>query len=277
MIKRFHEYNLDNELDFLFNGTNESLIDFKKRLISIIDKLKNKLDLNKLIEKLFIYLKQKTLPFKKMAINTLFIGLGVSSIYNVDDVIKNNQEVNQIVMSDSEIRQAIEEAKLNKLFDDYEKRVAAYLSRPNYKNSPLTAEMFSNGARKAYEKHGILIPAELALAQAQFESHFGTTGRSPVNNPFNVGEYDDRTAMTFDSPQEGIDAYFDLMVTDYLSDKTVEELLNNFVNKDGKRYASNRKYESDIKNQYEYNKKWIDKNLGIENQSTQWNLLADKD
>lgn len=264
MIKRFHEYSLDNEMSFLFNNTNESIIYFKEKLLSIINKLSNKFDINKLIEKLFQYLKDKSLIFKKLAIGALFFGFVINSNYKsneIDEFISNNTIAQSIMMSDIDMKEAIKNAKIDVMFESYKRRADIYLSQDKWKETPLTGEMFSNGARQAYEKYNILVPVELALAQAQFESHFGTTGRSAKNNPFNVGEYSDRTVLEFDSSEEGVNAYFNLMATDYLNDKTVEQLLKNFVNYNGKRYASGKDYERKIKNQIFYNKKWIDKNI----------------
>ena len=115
--------------------------------------------------------------------------------------------------------------------------------------TPLTGQMLANAAKKAYEKHGKYPSADFALAQAQFESHMGTKGRSPTMNPFNVGEFDSGTVMTFETTQDGVDAYMNLMAKDYLQTRTEEELLQNFVNHNGNRYASNPNYESDLRGQ----------------------------
>lgn len=264
MIKNFNQYNLDKEIDFLFSSTNESITDFKNRLRSIVIRLINKIDINKFISKFFKYLKDKSTEFKKMAMGTFIVTLMLNSNYNIhdiQDIIDGNSIASEIVMNDNDMKNALGEGHVNLIFSEYEKRANVYLSRDNWKDSPLNGEMFAKGARKAYKKHGVLIPVELALAQAQFESHFGTTGLSAENNPFNVGEYDNGTVMTFNSPQEGINAYFNLMATDYLNNKSVDELLADFVNHNGDRYASNPSYEKKVGSQMEFNKKWIDGNI----------------
>lgn len=264
MIKKFRQYNLDREIDFLFENLNESISDFKNKLLSVIPKLKGEFNINKFISRLFEFIKNKNLNFKKLALGTFLFGVVMNSTYtteNIYDMIVENPVAKEVVMTDVEMEEALETARIDTMFAEYENRATIYLSRDNWNNSPLTGEMFAKGAREAYEKYGVLVPVELALAQAQFESHFGTTGRSPKNNPFNVGEYDNSTEMSFTSPQEGVTAYFNVMASDYLKDKNVEQLLTNFVNYDGKRYASNPTYEKEIGNQMSYNKKWIDENI----------------
>ena len=91
-----------------------------------------------------------------------------------------------------------------------------------------------------------------AIAQAQVESHFGTTGMAAKTNiVWNVRTYDGdtledikRRKATFKHPDESIEPYLLLLVNDYLvNGKTEEDMFINFVNYDNKRYASNTKYE----------------------------------
>lgn len=149
----------------------------------------------------------------------------------------------------------------NKMFDDYKRDAEIYLKREIFKGGSVTAEMLVNSARKAYKKHGVLVPLELVLAQGQIESHMGKAGRKHHDtNPFNVGEYDEGTVIKFKNVRDGIDAYFDLIATDYLvkGEKKLSDLLNNFVNKDGYRYAGNTKYEDTLKGLTKFIRKYID-------------------
>lgn len=148
------------------------------------------------------------------------------------------------------------------VFRDYTKRADLYLSMRAYKNSPIKGAMLSLAAYNAYDSTGILLPVELALAQAQWESGMGTKGRSPINNPYNVGEYDSGTILWFDNTFDGIQAYFYLMCTDYLSCKSLEELFYSFTNCQGYRYASG-PYEEYIPIQYYYIKRLLTKQLQI--------------
>lgn len=160
-------------------------------------------------------------------------------------------------------------------FDNYAQRAQVYLSRPNMKwtDGVLTGQMFADAALQTYLKYGKdmtkVVPVEFALTQGQFESHLGITGRSPSDNPFNVGEYDDRSADWVDrieNPSQGIAMYYDLMAEDYLSTKTPDQLLENgnFVNEAGARYASNTNYESDLRSQINFIDGYIDRSGGQE-------------
>lgn len=130
------------------------------------------------------------------------------------------------------------------VFNDYEKRAEIYLSQYN---TPIEAGMLRLAAYNAYDSTGILLPVELALTQAHLESALGTKGRSPANNPYNVGENDSGTVKWFTSTFEGVQAYYYLMTKNYLKCKSVSTLLKSFTNCNGKRYASNPNYEHDIK------------------------------
>ncbi len=264
MIKKFDEYNLDREIYFLFDNSNESILDFRNKLLNLLPKIVSKSNLENFISRFFKYLKGKKLEFKKLAMSAFMSAMVFNTgfdIQDVDKLIGSNIIAKKVILSDKEIARILEEERINAMFKEYKVRANAYLKRDKWKGTPLTGEMFAKGAKKAYKKHGVLVPVELALAQAQFESHFGTKGLSPKNNPFNVGEYDSHTELEFNSPQEGIDAYFNVMSKDYLKDKTVDELLDDFVNYNGNRYASNENYEKTLKSQISYNKRWIDKNL----------------
>ena len=134
-------------------------------------------------------------------------------------------------------------------FNDYGQRAQRYLGRDVFKGTPLTGEMLAKAADQAYRKYGVMVPLELALAQAQFESGMGRKGRNPLTNPYNVGEYDAGTKMRFKDTSSGVNAYYDLMARDYLKKNTMDGLLKNFVNYQGNRYASNPDYEKNLSGQ----------------------------
>ena len=149
-------------------------------------------------------------------------------------------------------------------FQNYETKAKVYLKR--FKNTPIKAEMLSKAARNAYDSTGVLLPVELALAQAQIESSMGTKGRSPKTNPFNIGEYDTRTAVHFSNTTEGIQAYYYVMCGVYLNCKEVDILFKNFTNCHGRRYASSPNYENVIKKQFNYIQRYIENRIeGLEN------------
>lgn len=96
------------------------------------------------------------------------------------------------------------------------------------------------------------------LVQGEIESHFGTKGLgAKINNVFNVGVFDNKTITEIDKkykpehPNASIKLYLDLLTESYLVGKDEFELMNKYVDKNGKRYASNPNYEEMFK--YKYN------------------------
>lgn len=261
MINKYDEFILNNEIDFLFLNVNESASDFLNKLNDILPKLKSIMDIKKFIPRFLNYLKDKSYALKKVAISSFLVGVFTLSSHPVDVVGKMIED--SIVVNDEEMKEALELAKTDVMFEEYRKRADTYLSRDIFSGTPLSGEVLANGARNAYEKHGVLIPVELASSQAQFESSMGTEGLSAKNNPFNVGEFDYGTHIRFKSTEDGVNAYFNLIARDYLKGKTVDDLLakNSFVNYLGKRYASTKDYEASIKDQMGFTQRWIDKNI----------------
>jgi hypothetical protein len=144
------------------------------------------------------------------------------------------------------------------VFTEYENKANLYLGRDEFEGTPIKGEMLALAAENAYDSTGILLPVELCLAQCQWESGMGLKGRSPKNNPFNIGEYDSGTVMWFDNTFEGVQAYYYFMTTNYLPCKSVDELFVNFTNCDGNRYAS-ANYEEHVPKQYNFIVRWLDK------------------
>ena len=103
------------------------------------------------------------------------------------------------------------------------------------------------------------IDVRFVVAQGQIESHFATKGTAKkTNSIFNVGAYDGHSAerqnnngFGFNDPNESIEPYLILLTNDYLVDgKTEFDLMDNYVNYIGKRYASNKQYEKMLKSVY---------------------------
>lgn len=97
------------------------------------------------------------------------------------------------------------------------------------------------------------------LAQAQAESHFGTRGiASKTHSIFNVKAYDWTTADAmirnghgYSHPDDSVEPYIRLLKNEYLIDgRTTDDLLNNYVNYNGDRFASSKTYESQLRSIY---------------------------
>lgn len=89
------------------------------------------------------------------------------------------------------------------------------------------------------------------LTQGEIESHFGTKGLgSKINNVFNVHVYDGKTIKDIpkkykpDHPNKSISFYLELLTERYLVGKIESDLMQNFVDINGDRYASNPDYEA---------------------------------
>lgn len=103
------------------------------------------------------------------------------------------------------------------------------------------------------------IDVAFVMAQGQIESHYATAGTAKrTKSIFNVGAYDGHSAARqcrngfgFEDPNDSIEPYLILLTNDYLvNGKTINDLMTNYVNYLGMRYASNRKYESQLKSVY---------------------------
>ena len=109
-----------------------------------------------------------------------------------------------------------------------------------------------NGIRlfELCDKYGVDV--RFAMAQAEAESHFGTRGvAAKTNMVWNVKAYDNRTADDMikkgdakTHPDMSIEPYLILLTNEYLvNGKTEHDMFDKFVDSNGKRYASNPKYE----------------------------------
>lgn len=107
------------------------------------------------------------------------------------------------------------------------------------------------------EEYGIDI--KFVLAQGHIESHFGTKGVArKTNSVFNVFAFDGQEYHKisrkgkYDHPDYSIEPYLKLLKNNYMVEKTEYDLMDKFVNIDGKRYASDPLYENKLSDKFEY-------------------------
>jgi peptidoglycan hydrolase-like protein with peptidoglycan-binding domain len=115
----------------------------------------------------------------------------------------------------------------------------------------ITGKMMAEGAKQAFERYKKYVPAELALSQLVLEGGIGNKdpNSKPIRtkNPFNVGNVDSGEVVQYGQVQTAINTYYNLIAKSYLGKgKTAKDLLGNFVNNSGNRYASAVDYESKL-------------------------------
>ena len=86
----------------------------------------------------------------------------------------------------------------------------------------------------------------LAIAQAILETSLGNSGVGKTrNNPFSINSK--KGYKNYLLIEDGVMDYYYFISKRYLRCKTIDELLNNFTNCSGKRYAKDTSYEKRLK------------------------------
>lgn len=101
------------------------------------------------------------------------------------------------------------------------------------------------------------IPITFVLAQGELESKFGTTGLAyRTNSIWNVGAYDNydikNIKIKYKNPNDSVEPYLNLLNSNYLNGKTIEDLFDSFTDINGNRYATDKYYESKLKTIHNY-------------------------
>lgn len=141
-------------------------------------------------------------------------------------------------------------------FNKYAQICQKYIDVREANQLEITGTMMARAAYENYVTNGSYVPPELALAQLALEGGFSTKPKNQVrplkyNNPFNIGNIDNpKVNKGYANVYDGIKAYYNQMGRTYLNPKQAKspaDLLNNFVNNSGQRYAKESDYENKLK------------------------------
>ena len=195
-------------------------------------------------------MKQIILMFSVLSIS---IGLSIFSIFNTENKFEQLKK-HHSEKTYSYALDCVKEAEYKywqckaELIDEVQNYISSVAPTSNLRGYALVEEC---------EKYGIDIC--FALAQGEIESHFGTKGLgAKINNVWNVGVFDGKTLSEIhniyknQNPNESIRPYLELLSTNYLVNKLEADLLENFVDVNGKRYATYPKYEEALRSKYNY-------------------------
>lgn len=198
------------------------------------------------------FLSAKNLEDLKMKIKKALVG-GVAVISVLAAIHNLNIRKNEKEYLENIVKMEVEQLhKADSIFNEKVEACKKYmewaLSNQGYsfKSTDLKPETLV----KAAEESGFDLPFLIAVAHQ--ESCFGATPRAKkTNSVFSVGSYDDGSnVVNYSDPNESVIDYINLIKRDYMiNGKTINDLMipNNFVNKNGDRYARDKKYENKIK------------------------------
>ena len=128
------------------------------------------------------------------------------------------------------------------LKNDLTNEVSTYiLDNSRHTDTSFVIEISEHIVNRALDNH---IDICFILAQGHLETSFGSYGIGKSKKSI-FGVY-----KHYNSYTECIDYYVYLLRSNYLVNKTETQLMNNYVNKNGYRYAEDKKYEHKLKNYY---------------------------
>ena len=128
------------------------------------------------------------------------------------------------------------------LKNDLTSEVSTYiLNNSKHTDKLFVTEISEHIVNKALDNH---IDICFILAQGHLETAFGSYGIGKSKKSI-FGVY-----KHYESYIECIDYYVYLLCNSYLVNKTEKQLMNNYINKNGYRYAEDKNYEYKLKNYY---------------------------
>lgn len=186
------------------------------------------------------------------------LGLSIMNTISIVKLKTNNEAKKEYTYAMDCIREA--ELEYHKWYAEYVMEVQKYIT-----NVAPTSNLRAYALVELCEKYNVDV--KFALAQGEIESHYATTGiGAKICNVFNVGCYDGKSLSEICDeykkkyPNESIEPYLQLLTSRYLVGKLEGDLMENYVDIDGKRYASNPLYEEMMRTKYDY----ITKNTKID-------------
>ena len=190
----------------------------------------------------------------------LFVTLSVSvfNTINISKLSDHHKEYDDYSYAMDCIREA--ELEYHRWYAEYVFEVQRYIE-----SVAPTSNLRGYALVELCEKYNVDV--KFALAQGEIESHFATTGLGArICNVFNVGCDDGKSIAEIGDeykkkyPNESIEPYLKLITSRYLVGKLEGDLMESYVDVDGKRYASNPLYEEMMRTKYDY----ITKNTKID-------------
>lgn len=201
---------------------------------------------------------------KKSMIITIFVmfvitmGLSVVNTISITKLSNHHKDKREYTYAMDCVREA--ELEYHKWYAEYVFEVQRYIT-----SVAPTSNLRGYALVELCEKYNVDV--KFALAQGEIESHYATTGLGEkICNVFNVGCDDGKSLAEIDDeykkkyPNESIEPYLKLITRRYLVGKLEADLMENYVDVDGKRYASNPLYEEMMRTKYDY----ITKNTKID-------------
>lgn len=188
----------------------------------------------------------------------LLLGLTIINTISISRLTSHHKDVREYTYAVDCIREA--ELEYHRWYAEYVFEVQNYIT-----SVAPTSNLRGYALVELCEKYNVDV--KFALAQGEIESHFATTGLGArICNVFNVGCDDGKSIAEIDEqykkkyPNESIEPYLKLITTKYLIGKLEGDLMENYVDINGNRYASNPLYEEMMRTKYDY----ITKNTKID-------------